>query len=393
MEIRLRPYQKEASDVAFEFMTRGDLHGGGLLIVPTGGGKSWIIADIADRIQYPLLIFCPNKEILQQNHEKMEKIRPGASTLYSASVGKKEISKITFATIGSVKNHASDFDVFKYIIIDEAHGVNAQGGMYEEFIHRRLDRKVIGLTATPYRLKTYQNGAILKFLTRTRPRIFNHVLYHCQVTDLLSKGFLAELRYFDLTSLDLSNVRSNSTGADYDEESLLKEYERSKFYHKMLDITLRVLNPKDNIPRKGILVFTRFTKEADMLVRQLSSRNIKASIVTGTTPNKEREQIINRFRSGEIKVVANVGVLTTGFDYPELDTVILARPTKSLALYYQMVGRIIRPFPQKNGWVVDLGGSFARFGKVSDLKIGVEKAGTERWAVFSRGRQLTNVIY
>ena len=154
MEIRLRPYQKEASDVAFEFMTRGDLHGGGLLIVPTGGGKSWIIADIADRIQYPLLIFCPNKEILQQNHEKMEKIRPGASTLYSASVGKKEISKITFATIGSVKNHASDFYVFKYIIIDEAHGVNAQGGMYEEFIHRRLDRKVIGLTATPYRLKT-----------------------------------------------------------------------------------------------------------------------------------------------------------------------------------------------------------------------------------------------
>ena len=393
METKLRPYQKEAADAAVRFLTNPHSLGGGLLVVPTGGGKSWIIADIADRIKYPLLIFCPSKEILQQNHEKMEKIRPGASTLYSASVGKKDISKITFATIGSVKNHSSDFDLFKYIIIDEAHGVNAQGGMYEEFLHRRFDRKVIGLTATPYRLKTYQTGAILKFLTRTRPRIFDKVLYFCQITDLLSKGFLADLSYYDLTCIDLTNVRSNSTGADYDEKSLLREYDRSGFYEKLYTTTSRVLNPKSGIPRKGVLVFTRFIKEAEILVSRLSGNGVKAAIVTGTTPKRERDSLLADFKDGKIKVIANVGVLTTGFDYPELDTVILARPTKSLALYYQMVGRCIRPYKKKDGWVVDLGGSYARFGKVSDLKIGVEKPGTERWAVFSRGRQLTNVIY
>ena len=265
--------------------------------------------------------------------------------------------------------------------------------MYEEFLHRRFDRKVIGLTATPYRLKTYQTGAILKFLTRTRPRIFDKVLYFCQITDLLSRGFLADLKYYDLTSIDLSNVRSNSTGADYDEKSLLREYDRSGFYEKLFTTTIRVLNPKNGIPRKGTLVFTRFIKEAEILVAKLSERGIKAAIVTGSTPKRERESLIKDFKAGKIKVIANVGVLTTGFDYPELDTVILARPTKSLALYYQMVGRCIRPSPGKDGWVIDLGGSYARFGKVSDLKIGVEKPGTERWAVFSRGRQLTNVIY
>ena len=92
----------------------------------------------------------------------------------------------------------------------------------------------------------------------------------------------------------------------------------------------------------------------------------------------------------KIQVVANVGVLSTGFDLPALDTVILARPTKSLALYYQMVGRAIRPYKDKDGWVIDLGGSYKQFGKVQDLKIGVEKPNSQLWAVFSNGKQLTN---
>ena len=91
-------------------------------------------------------------------------------------------------------------------------------------------------------------------------------------------------------------------------------------------------------------------------------------------------------------MVSNVGTLTTGFDYPELDTIILARPTKSLALYYQMVGRAIRPHKGKEGWVVDLGGSYRRFGNVADLRIECP-AGTSKWAVYSRGRQLTNVSF
>ena len=97
------------------------------------------------------------------------------------------------------------------------------------------------------------------------------------------------------------------------------------------------------------------------------------------------------FKQKQIKVVANVGVLTTGFDFPELATVVLARPTMSLALYYQMCGRAIRPFPNKVSWVVDLCGNYKRFGRVDDLELRQTKPGI--WAVFSGAKQLTNVYF
>ena len=191
----------------------------------------------------------------------------------------------------------------------------------------------------------------------------------------------------------MSRVRANTTGADYDDESLKLEYERVGFKDQLSSTTMRVLHPKNGVPRNGVLVFTRYIEEADTLCAKLRGVGIRAAIVTGETPKKEREDILEDFKVGDIKVVANVGTLTTGFDYPELDTVILGRPTKSLALYYQMVGRAIRPFKGKDGWIVDLGGSYRRFGDVSDLKIDKESPSSTRWCITSKGRQLTNVMF
>lgn len=353
-------------------------------------GKSLVIADIASRLEGSLLVFQPSKEILQQNFAKLQSYGIFDCGCYSASVGCKDINRITFATIGSVMNHMPDFDCFKNIIIDECHYVNSKAGQYKEFIEAK-NRQVVGLTATPYRLDRAEGGSILKFLTRVRPRIFSKVIYCCQIGELLSKGYLADLHYYDLTTLDLRRVRSNSTGADYDERSLLAEYERSGFYDKLSNTVVKVLQPKSGIPRKGVLVFTAFTREARQLVDKLQSLGVNAAIVTGETPKKEREAILEGFKRREIKVVANVGVLTTGFDYPALDTVVLARPTKSLGLYYQMVGRAIRPFEGKDGWIVDLSGNYSRFGNVADLFIS-RPPGTTKWAVYSRGTQLTNVV-
>lgn len=391
MKFTLRSYQQEASDAAVRVF-QGQKQTNGLIVVSTGGGKSLIIADIASRLDAPLLIFQPSKEILQQNFAKLQSYGVIECGVYSASVGCKDINRITFATIGSVMNHMDDFKHFKYVLIDEAHCVNSKAGMYKKFIEAEK-RQVVGLTATPYRLSSYQGGSMLKFLTRTRPRIFNEVLYVCQTSDLLAKGFLADLKYYDLTSMDLSNVRSNSTGADYDEKSLKLEYERSGFYDKLTTTTLRVLNPKSGVPRKGVLVFTRFVDEAQNLVDKLKIKGISAAIVTGETPKADREMLLEDFKAGKIKVVANVGVLVVGFDFPALDTVILARPTKSLAWYYQAVGRGIRPFKGKDGWVIDLAGNYKRFGKVSDLKIDVEKPNSQLWCVKSNGKILTNRIF
>lgn len=385
----LRYYQKEASDTAVKLFN-GKTDKNGLIIIPTGGGKSLILADIASRLEGPLLVFQPSKEILQQNFAKLQSYGIIDCGCYSASVGRKDINRITFATIGSVMNNMRDFDCFKNIIVDEAHYVNSKAGQYKKFIEAK-NRQVVGLTATPYRLDKCAGGSMLKFLTRTRPRIFSKVIYCCQIGELLSKGFLANLSYYDITSIDLRRVRSNSTGADYDEKSLIAEYERSGFYDKLSNTVVKVMQPKSGIPRKGILVFTAFRKESESLVSKLQSLGIKAAIVTCDTPKREREDILQRFKKGEIKVVSNCGTLTTGFDYPELDTVILARPTKSLALFYQMVGRAIRPSEGKIGWVVDMAGNYSRFGNVADLYI-ARPPGTTRWDVYSRGRQLTSTI-
>lgn len=390
MEIQLRDYQKAASDKAVAFFLNPKIKHNGLIVIPTGGGKSWVIADIANRLNANVLIFCPSKEILVQNYEKMVKICPFDCAVYSASVGQKQIAKITFATIGSAINHKEQFSHFKYVLVDEAHLCNPKEGMYKEFF-QTLNCKIIGLSATPYRLSSSRDfGSMLKFITRTRPCVFSEVIYQVQISTLLDMGYLSKLNYYAMNPLGWNelNLKVNTTGADYTDKSVVKEYERIDFYGFLVSIVRRLMNPKVGGKRKGILVFTRFLKEAERLTKSIPG----TAIVSGETPKKERERILEEFKAGEIPVVANVGVLTTGFDYPELDTIVMARPTMSLALWYQIVGRAIRPHPTKEaGWIVDLCGNIKRFGEVKDLRL--VNGGNGKWAVFSNNRQLTNVRF
>lgn len=390
MEIQLRDYQKAASDKAVAFLLNPKIKHNGLIVIPTGGGKSWIIADIANKVNDNVLIFCPNKEILVQNYEKMVKICPFDCAVYSASVGQKQIAKITFATIGSAINHKEQFSHFKYVLVDEAHLCNPKEGMYKEFF-QSIKCKIIGLSATPYRLSSSRDfGSMLKFITRTRPCIFSEVIYQVQISTLLDMGYLAKLDYYAMNPIGWNelNLKVNTKGADYTDKSVVKEYERIDFYGFLVSIVQRLLNPKSGVKRKGILVFTRFLKEAERLTWSIPG----TAIVSGETPKKERERVLEAFNAGEIPVVANVGVLTTGFDYPELDTIVMARPTMSLALWYQIVGRAIRPHPSKKaGWIVDLCGNIKRFGEVKDLRL--VNGGNGKWAVYSGYRQLTNVRF
>lgn len=390
MEIQLRDYQKAASDKAVAFLLNPRIKHNGLIVIPTGGGKSWIIADIANRVDDNVLIFCPSREILIQNYEKMQKICPFDCSVYSASLGQKQIAKITFATIGSAINHKELFNHFKYVLVDEAHLCNPKEGMYKEFF-QSMRCKIIGLSATPYRLSSSRDfGSMLKFITRTRPCIFSEVIYQVQISTLLDMGYLAKLDYYAMNPIGWNelNLKVNTTGADYTDKSVIREYERIDFYGYLVHIVQRLMNPKSRVRRKGILVFTRFLKEAERLTWSIPG----TAIVSGETPKKERERVLEAFKAGEIPVVTNVGVLTTGFDYPELDTIVMARPTMSLALWYQIVGRAIRPHPSKKaGWIVDLCGNIKRFGEVKDLRL--VDGGNGKWAVYSGYRQLTNVRF
>lgn len=391
MNYVLRDYQQKASDAAVNFFNNKAKKNNAIMVLPTGAGKSLVIADIASRLDGHTLVFQPSKEILEQNYRKLCSYGILDCSIYSASFGRKEISRITFATIGSVVNHPELFLHFKNVIIDECHLVNPKDGMYKSFLSM-LKCKVLGLTATPYRLSSSRDfGSMLKFITRTRPCVFSEVIYQVQVSTLLDMGYLAKVNYYEQlpSCWDSGNLKPNTTGADYTDKSVVQEYERIDFYGWLVSIVNRLLhNTKTGIRRKGILVFTRFLKEAEQLTWSIPG----TAIVSGDTPKKERERVLEAFKAGEIPVVANVGVLTTGFDYPELDTVVMARPTMSLALYYQIVGRCIRPHPSKGcSWFIDLCGNIKRFGEVKDLRL--VDGGNGKWAVFSNGRQLTNVRF
>ena len=180
MKYKLRTYQKLASDAAVTAFN-GKKDENGLLILPTGAGKSLVIADIASRLEGPLLVFQPSKEILEQNFAKLQSYGSWDCGIYSASVGRKDINRITFATIGSVMNHMEDFSHFRNILVDECHYVNSKEGQYKQFFDAE-NRRVIGLTATPYRLARADYGrSMLKFLTRTKTKTFSKVLYYCQI--------------------------------------------------------------------------------------------------------------------------------------------------------------------------------------------------------------------
>lgn len=301
----LRDYQREASDAAVNFFNGKLGNGNAIMVLPTGSGKSLCIADIASRIDGKLLVFQPSKEILEQNYDKYRSYGFYDCAIYSASLNKKNKARVTFATIGSVMSHPELFDEYEHIVVDEAHLVNSKGGRYKEFFEMG-DRHILGLTATPYRLQSYEMGCILKFLTRTRPRIFSKMIYQVPIQKLMADGYLAKLRYFDMQLIDVSNVRKNSTGQDYDEESLRKAYKAQDMNRKPVEVVNRLRTPKDGSKRRGILVFTRFIEESEWLVGQLGNC---AAIVTGETPKKERERILKDFKRGRLEVVANVNCL------------------------------------------------------------------------------------
>jgi len=387
-KIQMRSYQEDATDYAYKHFYEVKKRNG-IIILPTGSGKSIVIANIIKRINVPTLILQPSKEILVQNFKKYTDLGFYAE-VYSASLGNKNVGMVTFATIGSIVKKLDLFKHIKLIIIDECHGVEPTKGMYNTLI-RHMQVKVIGLTATPYRLYSSMGGSELRFITRQKSTLLHDIIYLVQNKKLFDEKYLAELRYFVIKDkhfeYDTSKLEKNSTGSDYTERSI-KEYHKSiNFPEKISNISRRL----ESSGRKSILIFVRFLDEA----RDIVNMNPTYGYIDGEMDQKSRDAVIKAFLTGKIKVLVNSGVLTTGFDYPELDTVIMGRDTMSLALYYQIVGRSIRIHPnKKEAFIVDMCKNVDRFGKVEDLviKFDNKKRPYVAGLVKNREKVLTNCI-
>lgn len=376
-----RQYQTEAINAGVEFFNCSKEYNG-LQIIPTGAGKSVIIANIAKELPGRTIVFQPSKEILAQNYQKFCSYGYRAG-IYSASAGHKFRDKITFATIGSVAKKHHLFHDVEHVIVDECHLVNPRDGMYSDFINA-IGAKTLGLTATPYRLTSNAfDGAMLKFLNRTNPRIFNKVLYYVQNSTLFDAGHLAKLEYYRFNVVDRRMLAVNSTGTDFTDASLKMYYKRINYPSQIARYANRLL-----AKRKNLLVFCSLIAEAEEAAKSIPG----AVVVTGETPSNIRDKYLTQFKSGVIRCIVNVGVLTTGFDYPQLEAVLIARSTMSLALYYQIVGRAMRPHPDKSeAWIVDLGGNIDFFGKIETMQIIKDERGL--YSIWNNGRALTNVPF
>lgn len=373
----LRYYQTDASKAAQE-------HDNGILVLPTGAGKSLVIADIVDKTDGHVIIFQPSKEILEQNYQKIIDFGFKDAKIFSASLNQKELGKATFATIGSVMNKIELFEHFEIVIIDECHLVNAKGGQYLDFINHIKPKKVIGLTATPYRLHTNSFGSQIKMLTRTRPKVFKDLIHVTQTKELIDDGFLLNPEFMgaEPTEKQRDILKPNTSGANYTDKSIAT-------FLKAIDVNSLIIDSvKDITPLvKHILIFTESIADNDIIVREISRLGITVGTIDALTKRKDREQLLEHFKNGDIKVMVNVGVLTTGFDFPGLDCLIIGRPTMSLALWYQMVGRVVRPFPDKTPVVVDLCGNYQYFGNPLELEL--KKTNDKLWDVYNGTRQIT----
>jgi len=362
---KLRQYQKEAVDAGLDIIATKK---NGVLVQPTASGKSLVIASIVKKSGLKTIILQPTKEILEQNLEKIKAFGIMDIGIFSASMGEKTIGDVTIATIGSIIRHKDRFREFELIIVDECDLVNSKGGQYEEFINS-LKVPVIGLTATPYRMRYYMNSfgngepvVESRFLTRTRPRIFSTIKYITQIPEMFDNGYLCPIEYETDGNYDSKKIKSNSTGQGYDEDSLLS-------YNQGQDIVSKAVRAVTASTTKYKLVFTHFREESQEVIERLSMLNIRCEEISGKTPRKDREKILEEFRQGKTCVV-NVGVLVAGYDFPELDHIIFARPTKSLRLYSQICGRGLRIAPGKEHCIItDLCDNVKRFGKINSFVI------------------------
>lgn len=375
MKYKLRPYQDQAVEIALKHFQKGKPF---VIQMATGAGKSLVIADLCHKLDQPVLVLQPSKELLEQNHAKLVSYGVTDIGIYSASKNSKEIAKYTYATIGSIRKTPELFKHFEYVIIDECHLLNSknQDSMYAQFFRDIGCQNVLGLTATPYRIvqryvtyntQTYYTAS-LRVINRIHPFFWKSIVFKVETGDLITHSYLSPIKYVRPEEIDLSGLTINTTGADFTTKSLEAWADtRAK------RIAAHVYAQEGKYER--MLVFATSIRQANSILTHLEGAGTAAKVVTGETPTKERETSVAWFKSRQGAILINVGVFTTGFDVPELDCIVLARPTMSLGLYYQMVGRGVRLDPKRPDKVlrvIDLAGVSERMGRVETIKLGKE---------------------
>lgn len=388
--ITLRENQKEPIDKAIRFF-REEHPVPSLIVLPTAWGKSILTAYAAKYSGEKLIVLQPSKELLEQNFTKYINLCGGFGSnagIFSASMGRKEIMPITYATIGSIKSLGAKFKQlgFTKMLIDEAHLYPRESGsMLGRFLKESGITHVLGITATPVKLQQYSDpggsrySKLVMLTSRSKKgNFFKSIIHVGQVQEMVELGYWSKLRY-EKRAFDSSMLVFNSSKSEYTEESVQQAYNANGG----TDAITAALNYHQE--RRHILAYVPSVQDAI----NLSQKYPNSGVVYGEQDKHERETTIERFKRGELRVLFNVRVLSTGFDFTGIDGIVLGISTASIALYYQIIGRGTRIDPNKQDCLIcDIGGNVDRFGRVEDITF--EQGGM--WRMFGTGGRLLSGI-
>lgn len=335
--MELRYYQREAIDSIYKYFSIND--GNPLIVLPTGTGKSLVIAKFCEEAitawtDTRIIIATHVKELVRQNYEEFVGICPFIDTgLYSAGLKRKDKhNQVLFCGIQSVYKKAYDLQRCDLLIIDEAHTIPPEGdGMWRTFLDDLIkinpSMKIIGLTATDYRMST---GLL------TSGDIFTDVCYEYPLIKALKDGYLAPVVPKTMaTGYDLSKV--GTIGGEYKANEL----------ERAVDIDEKTKSAIDEIilygsNRKSWLIFSAGVQHAYHIDQELKARGYNGVAITQETTREERDQAVIDIKNGNIRYLVNNKIFTTGFNAPNIDLIADMGPTKSPGLHVQKMGRGMR---------------------------------------------------
>lgn len=372
--LKLRYYQREAINAAYSFLRKRDDNP--CIVLPTGAGKTAVMAtiacDVVERWGGRVLVLSHVKELIEQTAETLSAWYPGLSVgVYSAGLNRRE-SKADILVAGIQSVHKKGLkitgaDPFKCVLIDEAHRIPTSGdGMYRNLLSDLLvanpKTRVVGLTATPYRLKGGWVCGPDHFL--------NEICYEAGIRELIAKGYLCPLTSkLPRNAVDSSEIMVRN--GEFASDSLSAAFDDLE----IVDMAVAEVVEK-TAERKSVLVFCCDVQHAEHVANALAKKSTEpGGMITGETGSVERAKTIEMFKAGRLKYLLNVNVLTEGFDARQVDCVVLLRSTLSPGLFYQMVGRGLRTHVAKaDCLVLDFGGNVQRHGCIDQIRVKSPKA-------------------
>lgn len=352
----LRDYQQDAFEKAKAWIQSSKESC--VIEAATGSGKSHIIAALAEWLNEKtgkkVLCLAPSLELVEQNHAKF--LQTGApASIYCASAGSKSLRHdVVFGSPVTVHKSIDSFcDKFIAVIVDECHGITPTiKAIIADLKEKQKHLRVIGLSATPYRLN---DGFIYRYgedgqpvpEDKTRDPYFHQLIYRITAHELIGRGFLTKpsVGIVGADCYETSNLQLNRMG-NFDAKQVEQTFEgRGRLTSAIVADFVSL-----SAGRKGVIVFAATVQHAQEIMESLPPENSR--IIHGGTKQKEREQIIKDYKALRFKYLVNVAVLTTGFDAPHVDVVVVMRATESISLMQQIFGRGLRLFDGKKDCLI-----------------------------------------